>query len=175
MRYTIYFFDEDHPMSIWRPCTFRSDGIIFSSTGQYMTYWKAILMNDYISAVKVLKVCDRLDVEILNEEIKDFEQTLWNKYRVDIVYKACFAKVTQTHKLFHDPVWTSKSLLAYSSQYDKVWGIGYLLDDEDAQIPHLWCGYNFLGSCLMRVRNSMKRIWYRNTVKRIACRNMMRY
>ena len=50
---------------------------------------------------------------------------------------------------------TQKRILVEASPVDKIWGIGWAADDEQAQTPEQWQGLNLLGFALMEVRQQL--------------------
>ena len=66
------------------------------------------------------------------------------------------AKFSQNKQLKEFLLSTSKKVIVEASPYDKVWGIGMLVDDERASTPVKWKGENKLGFALMVVRDTLK-------------------
>jgi len=48
-------------------------------------------------------------------------------------------------------------VLVEASPYDKIWGIGMSVDNENIENPLTWKGLNLLGFALMEVRDELIR------------------
>ena len=51
---------------------------------------------------------------------------------------------------------TNSRILVEACPFDKIWGIGMGADDPKCENPTLWNGTNFLGFCLMEVRDFIR-------------------
>ena len=50
---------------------------------------------------------------------------------------------------------TGDKILAEASQFDKIWGIGVSI--KKAEEGYEWKGTNWLGECLMKVRDTINK------------------
>ena len=122
--------------SQWWSCKFTVDGIEYHTAEQYMMAQKALLFGD----------------EKILAEIMD----IWDKNCCDIVVKGNVAKFSQNGDLKAFLLNTNSRILVEASPYDKMWGIGMGADDPRCENPTLWNGTNFLGFCLMEVRDFIR-------------------
>ena len=92
----------------------------------------------------------------LGRKISNFNSTIWNEHKYEIVKKANFLRFSQHTDLNEFLLKTNERVLVEASSVDAIWGIGLSQDDPDAQQPNLWQGENLLGFALMEVRDELK-------------------
>lgn len=131
---------------------FVIDGQKFICNEQWMMYSKAILFGDKEVAEKILKATVQTDIKHLGREVRGFDPKIWDKHKIDIVYKGAYAKFSQNPVLKEYLLNTNDSILVEGSMTDRVWAIGlrYSLN------PHEWRGTNLLGFILMEVRENLR-------------------
>lgn len=98
----VMFFGHTKPngyLSQWYPCTFTKNDIVYSSAEQYMMYMKAMLFNDRKVAKEILKTTNQKEIKALGRKVKNFNQTVWDQYKVDIVTTANYLKFSQNPDL----------------------------------------------------------------------------
>lgn len=140
-------------LSQWYKSDFTVGDITYHFAEQYMMYQKAILFNDHDVAAKILKSDNPKDIKTLGREIKNFNQTVWDVHKFDIVYKGNLYKFGQNQDLLNKLLETKGSVLAEASPYDCIWGIG--VDVEGLKCGASWRGQNLLGKALMQVRDNI--------------------
>ncbi|EWY91299.1 hypothetical protein FOYG_08451 [Fusarium oxysporum NRRL 32931] len=181
----VYFWRETDPatgyLSQWYYCPFKDDQDekkTYKTAEHYMMYQKAILFNDEATALEILKTGHPRKVKSLGRQVKNFDETVWLKYRRDVVRKGNILKFTRaiTEEGFkrgtpganqvnslHRPIEGSLAAMLIStgdrelveaSPFDRVWGVGFKAADADAA-RDLW-GENLLGKELMEVRRILK-------------------
>jgi ribA/ribD-fused uncharacterized protein len=121
---------------------------------QYMMYQKAILFKDLKIAELIMKQNNPIECKKLGRKVKNFDNDIWNKNAKDIVCKGLFLKFSQNIKLKNFLLNTKDKILAEASPYDKIWGIG--ISVNDAKNGKAFNGTNWLGECLMKVRDELK-------------------
>jgi ribA/ribD-fused uncharacterized protein len=151
-----FFWQKFSPFSHWYKSNFTIDNIDFNCGEQAMMYYKSILFNDSVIADEVLKETDPSQHKKLGREVKNFNSVIWDKHKLDIVYKINKAKFSQNPKLLKALLDTKGTTLAEASPYDIVWGIGYEKDHPNAKDRTKWRGQNLLGEILTKVRNDLE-------------------
>ena len=142
-------------LSNWYKCSFKDENNQYCSTEQYMMYQKAVLFEDTVKASEILECSDPKTAKNLGRLVKNFNTDKWEDKACHIVYKGCLLKFSQNPELKKFLISTGKRMLVEASPYDKIWGIG--LCETDAKIIPIeqWPGKNWLGKCLMKVRNKL--------------------
>jgi ribA/ribD-fused uncharacterized protein len=144
----IYFYPGY--LSNFHRCQFKIDDITFSTSEQAFMYEKAKLMGDPVIADKILKADAPQRAKYLGGQIKPWDQALWDKHKVDIMYKVVYQKFSQNHILQKKLLATGSKTLVEAAANDRIWGIG--ISVEDAKNNRTWRGQNLLGKVLMDVR-----------------------
>ena len=130
------------------------DGLKFICNEQYIMYQKAVLFNDKISADKILKSNNPMQIKTYGRAVKGFNEDLWVQYREQIADQCNRAKFTQHNDLRKILLSTGDALIAEASPSDKIWGIG--VDELMGKNIKTWKGFNLLGKSLMRVREEIQ-------------------
>lgn len=140
--------------SNWYPVEFVDGNIKFYNSEQYMMYHKAKLFGDDEKSEEILKISDPREVKKKGREVKNFNQDIWNENAMDIVYSGCLLKFNQNKEIKEVLLSTKNKVLAEASPYDNIWGIG--ISAKEAKEGKEWRGTNWLGKCLMRVRDTLE-------------------
>ena len=144
---------EWHVFSQWYPSQFEEGGVTFNNAEQYMMAHKALLFKDNYHYEKIMESTDPSVIKNYGKRIKNFNQSIWNKYKFEIVTQGNRLKFQQNSDLMEILMKTNGKMLVEASPYDKIWGIG-LSESKAVQIPQdEWPGQNLLGKALMKVRN----------------------
>ena len=132
---------------------FTLDGHDFFCTEQYFMWKKAITFGDTEIAEKILNAGTAKECKDLGRAVRNYDDSVWSKIRVDVMYAGNLAKYTQ-----HLP--SQVELLKYPKEAvwvecnprDKIWAIG--MDEEDPRVGNqsLWQGQNLLGYVITKVR-----------------------
>ena len=137
----IKFLDETH---------LRID---FTSSEQMFMWYKAKFFGDTITAEKIIKAKTPEEARRLGREVKNYDDVVWNRVRVDYMKSAVTHKFYQNKDLRErllDPKYNGKKFVE-AAYYDRIWGIGY--NENDAQeVPESKWGRNELGKILDEVR-----------------------
>lgn len=142
--------------SQWWSCKFTVDGIEYHTAEQYMMAQKAVLFGDEKILAEIMAASHPKQYKDLGRRITGFKQDIWDKNCCDIVVKGNVAKFSQNGDLKAFLLNTNSRILVEASPYDKIWGIGMGADDPRCENPTLWNGTNFLGFCLMEVRDFIR-------------------
>ena len=142
------------PFSQWHLSDFTVNDITFNCAEQYMMYEKAMLFEDYDTAVKILETDSPKEQKALGRMVSDFDPDRWNEVARHIVFAGNVAKFTQNNQLKEAVLKTKGTILVEASPYDKIWGIGLKQSDPRALKRETWRGSNWLGEVLTKVRDS---------------------
>lgn len=149
-RFTFFW---NGPFSQWHLSDFTVNDITFNCAEQYMMYEKAMLFEDYDTAVKILETDDPWEQKALGRIVSNFDPNQWNKVARDIVFAGNVAKFTQNDQLKEVLLETKGTILVEASPHDKIWGIGLRAKDPRALNRETWRGTNWLGEVLTEVRD----------------------
>ncbi len=94
------------------------------------------------------------EAKILGRKVSNFNQEIWNKNAKNIVICGCYMKFTQNQHLREYILSTGDRPIVEASANDKIWGIGISILAAKSGRP--WNGTNWLGECLMIVRDLIK-------------------
>jgi ribA/ribD-fused uncharacterized protein len=152
----IFFWATSEIYSNWHPARFRMNGHTFAHSEQAMMFEKAKLMGDTQMMAKILKTTNAKKVKELGRDVKPWKQGLWEKHRLSIMIKVCYAKFSANPVLQEELLSTGNKILVEASPYDDIWGIGMKEDDPGVENPKKWQGLNLLGQALMSVRTMLR-------------------
>ena len=116
-------------LSQWYNCLFEVDGITYYTAEQYMMSQKALLFNDNETNLKIMQEKDPKTYKALGRQVKNFDPSIWDKNKFEIVVKGNIAKFSQNEELKKFLLNTNDKILVEASPHDKIWGIGM---DENA-------------------------------------------
>lgn len=135
----------------------------FYNCEQYMMFQKASLFKDVKIKQKIIQEHNPKNIKKLGREVKNFNNTTWNKYKEFIVYQGNLLKFSANEELKTRLLNTGNKVLIETSPFDSVYGIGldyYGRDLNKQQFDVLnvddWKGSNLLGFALMQVRDELK-------------------
>lgn len=156
----IYFWkvtDQYGFLSNWWICEIDYDGRKFVSSEQLFMYLKAKLFNDDEVAEKIMQTSRQNEIKALGREVKNFDETIWNKHKYELMFIANKAKFRFDYQITDMLLETGDTKLVEASPVDKIWGIG--LDAETAKnTPEAnWQGQNLLGQVLMDLRDLLRK------------------
>lgn len=143
--------------SQWYPAAFQLDGIDYPTAEHYMMAEKAKLFQDDNIFQQIIASKHPNDAKKLGRKVKGYDDTVWLKYRFDIVVVGNLAKFSQHTELKNFLLDTQQRILVEASPVDKIWGIGLSQDDPRANDPRQWQGLNLLGFALMQVRSQLEK------------------
>lgn len=126
---------------------------IFTSAEQFMMMGKAALFGDKIIFAKMSITNNPSQHKTLGRKVARFEDSIWDKYCKDIVIIGNYLKFSQNDNLRQIIKNTNNKILVEGSPYDNIWGVGLQFDSIHIGYKERWRGKNYLGECLMYVRN----------------------
>lgn len=142
-------------LSQWFDCYFSVDGFTYNTAEQYMMCQKALLFNDEETFKRILEASHPSEFKNLGRLVKNFNPTIWDKHKFEIVVKGNLAKFSQNPQLNNFLLSTGDKVLVEASPCDKIWGIGLRYNTSNIENPHTWKGLNLLGFALMQVRKEL--------------------
>lgn len=104
---------------------------------------KAKTFNDQKIASKILNETNPKNIKRLGRQVKNFDENIWNKYKITIMKLIVFAKFSQNKNLSEKLISTKGYHLIENSPTDYFWGSG-----KDGT------GKNVLGRILMAYRDN---------------------
>jgi ribA/ribD-fused uncharacterized protein len=117
---------------------------------------KARMFADEVARSKILKAESPKIAKQLGRQVKNFNETIWDERRFQLVVEGNYAKFSQNRELEIFLLATEDKVLVEASPSDQVWGIGLGADNELAKNPERWRGLNLLGFALMEVRERLR-------------------
>lgn len=145
-----------HAFSQWALRPMKIDGVVYNCCEQYMMAEKARMFGDDKALAKIMEEQDPERQKAIGRQVKGFKENLWNAKARDIVYKANYHKFSQNDdclKLLRE---AGDRTIVEASPTDTIWGIGLSETDPRATDPSRWRGTNWLGECLMKVRDTLR-------------------
>lgn len=143
------------PFSQWYKHKMVINGVTYNTAEQYMMAMKASVFGDTEAQEKIMRTNDPAKQKAIGRTVKNFNADEWSKISKSVVRRANFAKFEdpELKKILLD---TGDKEIVEASPYDKIWGIGLGEDDPRALDKSQWQGLNWLGECLMDVREHLK-------------------
>jgi hypothetical protein len=153
-------FSSFHPFikgvfSRWHPSPFTVDGVPFSCTEHYMMAAKASLFGDADALERIMASDDPALHKRLGAGVRGFDEAVWHRWRIHIVFTANHAKFTQNPGALRQLRNTAPAMLVEANPRDWNWGNGLQIDDPNNYDPAQWRGTNFLGRVLTLVRGQL--------------------
>ena len=151
------FFWKENPFCNFTKCVIKYDGKTFTSSEQLFMWMKADFFGDDHIASAILRASSPEEARSLGRKVKNYDDSEWDKVRVDYMYQAVKLKFLWSIDLKNklcDHKYDGKQFVE-AAYYDRIWGIGY--NEKDALItPEYKWGRNELGKILNKVRDSFK-------------------
>lgn len=130
---------------------FEENGVGFITAEHYMMYYKALIFGDLETAGKILKTVHPRDVKRLGRQVANYDDSVWNAKRFDVVVNGNILKFSQNPELLEDLRKYKNKIFVEASPEDKIWGIGLHYEDDRVLDDSLWQGQNLLGNAINRV------------------------
>jgi ribA/ribD-fused uncharacterized protein len=145
----------DSCFSQWWLADFTVEGQTYRTAEHWMLAEKARLFGDSEIREKIIRSKAPAEAKKLGRAVKNFDPTLWDAHKYDIVRTGNGHKFSQYPDLRRYLLQTGNRILVEASPVDPIWGIGLAKDDERAANPTQWKGENLLGFALMEVRDAL--------------------
>lgn len=142
-------------LSQWWPCPFEDGTHTYRTAEHYMMAKKAGLFSDSVALARVLAAPDPKTAKAAGRDVRGFDEAVWQAHRYDIVCEGTRLKFTQHPDALAFLLGTHGRLLVEASPYDRIWGIGLPVSDQDCNRPSRWRGLNLLGYALTDVREEL--------------------
>ena len=130
------------------------DGVVYCTAEQYMMAMKADYFGDTASLAKIMATDNPSEQKAQGRMVKGFNAEAWNAVSRGFVYKANLVKFSGILK--QQLMDTGDREIVEASPYDKIWGIGLGMSDNRILDKTKWQGTNWLGECIMNVRDSLR-------------------
>ena len=140
--------------SQWFESGFTDNGLLYRTAEHFMMAEKARLFDIKLEQ-QILEAKTPDQAKKLGRKINNFDNSVWEKRRFDIVVKANLLKFGQNKALEDFLLATGNYILVEASPMDKIWGIGLAADHQHVENPSKWDGLNLLGYALMEVRSQL--------------------
>lgn len=124
---------------------------------QFYMSQKASFFADDEKYYEILKETNPHNHQKLGQQVKDFDLSIWNKFKYYFMKKGLHLKFNQNEDLAQFLLSTGDLVLVEAAPWDKSWGCGTGYDDERTFDPAQWQGDNLLGKALMEVREELKK------------------
>ena len=136
---------------------FVIDGVEYPSSEHYFMFEKARLFDPGGEALKKMSVeLSPAQMKKLGRLVNNFDGAVWDEAGRVAMYRAVYAKFTQNPELKEKLLATENTIIAEASPFDRKWGIGMGVSNENAYNPDKWRGRNWLGQVLMEVRDAIR-------------------
>ena len=140
-----------HPLSNFHPSTFIIEKQKFNGTEHYVQYKKACYFNDHKTAAKILQCKHAHEAKTLSCNIENYNAEAWKRIAKDTCTPGIKAKFVQ-NPLLLEFLHTTKPLKLAECTYDRLWGIGIPLNNQDLLKPSKWANQGILGEILEEIR-----------------------
>ncbi|MEN0062907.1 MAG: NADAR family protein [Myxococcota bacterium] len=144
-------------LSQWFSSPFTVDDDEYATAEHFMMAEKARLFEDATMREAILSTDDPGKAKAFGRKVRNFQDTVWNAERFDVVVRGNVAKFEQNPELRDFLMATGRRVLVEASPRDRIWGIGMGASNPDAGHPSAWRGKNLLGFALMVVRSNLDR------------------
>ena len=131
--------------------------ITFTSSEQFMMAHKAHLFSPDDTEIYdlILSSSSPREQKALGRRIPNFDESIWEAHRFDIVKWGNYFKFTQDEELKELLLGTGERELVEASPRDRIWGVGF--GAKNAEKNRERWGLNLLGKVLMEVRKRIRK------------------
>lgn len=140
--------------SQWFESEFTFEGQHYRTAEHFMMAEKARLFDGCLLE-HILEAKTPAEAKKLGRQVKNFENSIWESKRFEIVVQANLLKFGQNEALKAFLLATGDRILVEASPVDKIWGIGMAVNHPEVENPSKWEGLNLLGYALMEVRSQL--------------------
>jgi ribA/ribD-fused uncharacterized protein len=132
-------------------------GIVYHSSEQMYQHKKAMHHDDDLASTEIMKSKNAYEAYKAGKKVKT-EDSDWHtmQHAKEIMYKCCLEKFGQNPELRAFLAKTGITTIA-EARKDLRWGTGCTMKDAELyDDPTKWLGTNWLGECLLRVRDDIR-------------------
>ena len=135
--------------------------IAYNCCEQYMMEQKALLFNSADANLdimnKILSEKNPAKQQELGRQIKNFDSTVWDENKYNIVLRGNAMKFHQNpHLAEFLKQFPIDTVFVEASPADKIWGVGLAITDPRVLDQSQWQGENLLGKVIQAVRKSLQ-------------------
>ena len=159
----IYFWKENNEfgfLSNFYISNFKDANFVkYNCNEKYFIAHKCLLFdgeNDKLYN-KIMQASIPYVIKRLGREVKNFDQSIWDSEKYDIMKTGLNYKFRQNKNLKKKLLETGDKTLYEASKFDKVWGIGITLEEVKKIEENNFPGKNLLGKALMEIRDELKK------------------
>lgn len=151
----IYFWNGI--FSQWYACdVYDTDKKInYNCAEQAMMAYKAATFDDEFVFDMIMRSDNPRIQKAWGRKIKNYDDAVWSKVRLDIVSKISYWKFSQNKTLKELLILTKDAELVEASPVDFIYGVGLTEDCEEILDKTNWRGQNLLGIAIMRAREQI--------------------
>jgi len=149
------FFSKASPLSNFYQCELHLDDYTYFCVEQYYQEQKATFGNKVEIAENIRKSTDPAECKRLGSQVL-VEDDKWLPIASAALRKACWEKFSKNRALKDFILKTGNSEIAEASN-DKVWGVGFNLQNPKVHQKDKWLGDNRLGQILMNIRKDLQK------------------
>ena len=142
-------------LSQWWVAPFVHEEIEYRTAEHFMMSEKARLFRDEEIRSQIIDSETPKEAKGLGRKVRNFEASIWNEHKFNIVKKANQLKFSQHESLRSFLGSTQGKTLVEASPFDRIWGIGMTKNNPKSLDPNQWRGQNLLGYALMEVRDEL--------------------
>jgi ribA/ribD-fused uncharacterized protein len=102
----------------------------------------------------ILNETSAIQIKKYGRQVKNYDEKIWNDLRYQIMVNALHLKFSQNNIIKEKLLETKNKILYEASKNDKIWGIGYSVQDAILLNKNTY-GQNLLGKALMEVRDKL--------------------
>ena len=128
---TVSFFGEINPLSNFHPAPFKSDGIDYISSEQYIQASKAKYFGDYETLNKILGSTTSIDCKDLSRNIRNFSESKWEQVAGNLCHPGICAKFEQNPFVLDTLIAKTGHKRIVECASDCLWGTGLSLSDPE--------------------------------------------
>ena len=152
----VLFYTQYSPFSNHHRCSFTVDNVKYNSSEQFIMQQKSLLAGDDDTAQKIMREVSPVKQKQLGKTIKHFDRKLWEKEAKSRVKAGIRAKVVQNAYIKDLLISTGKRRIAEANPFDRLFAIGYSLEDEQSWDIKNWDrGQNIMGALLEEIRDEL--------------------
>lgn len=127
------------------------EGTTYICNEQFIQSEKAAMFGDEETVQKIMNSTDPRDMKQYGRNVKNFRFSKWKKYRDSVVRRPNEVKYS-THEEARKELLETGTRKLGEATWDKHWGIGMPIHDDDALSSDSWDGENVMGEILMEIR-----------------------